>query len=44
MAFANALEGAFKGVFETVVFAITDWSEERRFIGPFCRAFGVPVT
>jgi uncharacterized protein (TIGR02452 family) len=26
---------AFQGVFENVVFAVTDWSEERRFIGPF---------
>ena len=25
----------FEGVFRAVVFAITDWSEEKRFIGPF---------
>jgi uncharacterized protein (TIGR02452 family) len=33
--FREALDGRFAGVFEQVVFAITDWSPERRFIGPF---------
>ncbi|MCA9715439.1 MAG: TIGR02452 family protein [Myxococcales bacterium] len=35
---------AFGGVFKHVVFAIIDWSNERRFLGPFARAFGLPVT
>jgi uncharacterized protein (TIGR02452 family) len=30
----------FRGVFKTVVFAVTDWSEDRRFIGPFADVFG----
>ena len=33
--FRKALEGPFAGAFEEVVFAITDWSPERRFLGPF---------
>jgi ADP-ribosyl-[dinitrogen reductase] hydrolase len=37
--FHEALDGPFRGVFHEVVFAITDWSPERRFIGPFERAF-----
>ncbi len=39
----QSLEEDFKGVFRTVVFAITDWSEDRRFVGPFCRAFGLTL-
>lgn len=35
--FGDALEGRFAGVFDRVVFAILDGSEERRFIGPFER-------
>ncbi len=31
---------AFRSVFKKVVFAVTDWSEERRFIGPFADVFG----
>jgi uncharacterized protein (TIGR02452 family) len=38
--FRQALDGPFAGVFARVVFAVTDWSPERRFIGPFERAFG----
>ena len=38
--FHEALAGRFDGVFEDVVFAITDWSPERRFIGPFAERFG----
>lgn len=38
--FSDALCGPFEGVFRTVVFAITDWSPERRFIGPFEETFG----
>lgn len=37
--FHDALLGLFAGVFRVVVFAIVDWSEERRFIGPFEAAF-----
>ena len=37
--FHAALEGEFSGAFSTVVFAITDWSPERRFLGPFARKF-----
>ena len=33
--FARALEQDYRGCFEHVVFAITDWSQERRFLGPF---------
>lgn len=33
--FKRALEENFVGAFENVIFAITDWSEEDRFIGPF---------
>jgi uncharacterized protein (TIGR02452 family) len=39
MLFRKALEDNFHGAFERVVFAITDWSDERRFIGPFEKAF-----
>lgn len=38
--FHDALSGPYDGVFETIVFAITDWSPERRFIGPFAARFG----
>lgn len=38
--FRDALRGPFEGVFRVVVFAITDWSAERRFIGPFEETFG----
>src|SRR5262249_43635470 len=37
--FREALAERFLGVFATVVFAVTDWSRERHFIGPFVRAF-----
>jgi len=39
IAFRDALEGDCAGVFSNVVFAITDWSEERRFLGPFRSVF-----
>jgi uncharacterized protein (TIGR02452 family) len=35
----DALLGPFLGAFETVVFAITDWSPERRYLAPFRDAF-----
>lgn len=37
--FARALEGAFAGVFDEVVFAVLDWSAERRFVRPFAERF-----
>ncbi len=37
--FRAALLGPFRGVFDEVVFAVTDWSDDQRFIGPFQRAF-----
>ena len=37
--FRSALEGEFAGAFQEVVFAITDWSPERRFLGPFRDAY-----
>jgi uncharacterized protein (TIGR02452 family) len=33
--FRQALENEFNGAFSDVVFAITDWSPERKFLGPF---------
>lgn len=35
--FKNALENKYDGYFEKVIFAITDWSPERRFLGPFAK-------
>jgi uncharacterized protein (TIGR02452 family) len=37
--FHDALTGQFRGVFEQIIFAITDRSKERRFIGPFLGQF-----
>jgi uncharacterized protein (TIGR02452 family) len=37
--FRTALETEFEGAFSDVVFAVTDWSPERRFLGPFRRVF-----
>ena len=37
--FRRAFEGEFSGVFQHMAFAITDWSAERQFIGPFETAF-----
>jgi len=37
--FREALEGEFDGAFSNVVFAITDWSDERRTLGPFRDVF-----
>ena len=39
--FYRALEQNFNGVYGQVVFAIVDWSRDRRFIGPFQDAFKV---
>jgi uncharacterized protein (TIGR02452 family) len=37
--FKSALAGDFRNCFSEVAFAITDWSPERRFLGPFRDAF-----
>ena len=37
--FRSAIENDFRGVFGDVVFAITDWSRERMFLGPFRDTF-----
>lgn len=37
--FRQALENEFSGSFSEIVFAITDWSIERRFLGPFSDVF-----
>jgi uncharacterized protein (TIGR02452 family) len=38
--FSEALRGPFRGAFERVVFAVVDWSADRRTISPFERMFG----
>lgn len=37
--FREALEGDFAGAFARVVFAIADWSDDRRFFRPFSEVF-----
>jgi uncharacterized protein (TIGR02452 family) len=37
--FRSALDAEFRGAFDEIVFAVTDWSPEQRFIGPFRNAF-----
>jgi len=37
--FRQVLEYDFRGAFAHIVFAITDWSPERRFLGPFREVF-----
>jgi len=37
--FRHALEHKYEGAFSEVVFAIADWSQERRFLGPFRDVF-----
>jgi len=37
--FRQALEHEYEGAFAEVVFAIADWSPERKFLGPFCDVF-----
>lgn len=37
--FRSALENEFEGAFSEVIFAIADWSPERRFLGPFRDVF-----
>jgi uncharacterized protein (TIGR02452 family) len=41
--FYTALGHSFRGAFRRVIFAVLDWSEERRFVGPFERLFGTPL-
>lgn len=38
--FKEALDGPFRGAFERVIFAVLDFSDEQRFLGPFARRFG----
>lgn len=38
--FKKALSENFKGAYRSVIFAILDWSPERRFIGPFQTSLG----
>lgn len=38
--FRKALTENYRGAFDYIVFAITDWSEDAKFISPFIRAFG----
>lgn len=38
--FKQALLGEFRGVYETVVFAMLDFSDDQQFIGPFKTVFG----
>jgi uncharacterized protein (TIGR02452 family) len=37
--FRSALETDYRGAFAHVVFAVTDWSPQRRFLGPFRDTF-----
>lgn len=37
--FRQALDTDFRGAFSDIVFAITDWSPQRKFLGPFRDAF-----
>lgn len=39
--FRKALDENFRGAYKGVAFAIVDWSDEQKFIGPFDKVFGV---
>jgi len=41
MSFRQALENDYSGAFSDIIFAITDWSPERKFLGPFRDVFAV---
>jgi uncharacterized protein (TIGR02452 family) len=41
--FRSALENEFRGAFSHIVFAITDWSPERKFLGPFRDVFAESI-
>lgn len=38
--FRKALSTEFAGGFSRVVFAVLDWSDDAKFIGPFRKSFG----
>ena len=38
--FGDALRGPFAGCYRRMIFAVTDWSSEQRFIGLFTQEFG----
>jgi uncharacterized protein (TIGR02452 family) len=40
--FKEALDSEFAGAFANITFAITDWSKERRFLGPFREMVSLP--
>lgn len=40
--FRKALAGPFRGCFQEIVFAVMDWSAERRTLGPFREMFSTP--
>lgn len=42
--FRHALEDQYRGAFSDVVFAIADWSPERKFLGPFRDVFGASAS
>jgi uncharacterized protein (TIGR02452 family) len=42
--FREAIEGEFLGSFAHIAFAITDWSPERRFLGPFQDVFAKAIS
>jgi len=39
--FQQALNGDYRGAYRRVIFAIVDWSDDRKFIGPFEETFGI---
>ena len=41
LGFRQALEHEYRGVFSEVIFAITDWSVERKSLGPFRDVFAI---
>ena len=43
IAFRQALEHEYNGAFSEVIFAIADWSAERKFLGPFSDVFATNV-
>lgn len=38
-AYRKELDGAFAGIFDEVIFAVLDWSDDRHFIRPFAERF-----
>ena len=42
--FHRGLTNNFRGAYRHVAFAIVDWSPEKRFMGPFQKAFGAETT